>query len=73
MRKLLGTITIVAILASVVCFTAGWITFRQTSQSTVMEIKTEEIKEATTKAVEQGKEALEHATTPSTKTDSPGQ
>lgn len=72
MRKLLGSITILAIIASIGCFAAGWIKFSQTPQSAVMEIKTEKIKEATTKALEDGKQILEKATTPETSTVDPG-
>ena len=67
MRELLGTIAILAIIAGIVLFANGWLTVNKGPQSTTIEVKTHEIKQATEHAVEQGKEFIEESTSPTPK------
>lgn len=64
MRNFIGGLAIIAILIGVGCFAAGWIRFQNTSDSAVMEIKTQQMKDAANKAIEQGKEMVDKATQP---------
>lgn len=64
MRQLLGTFAIVALVAAIVCYANGWLVFHKTSQSTTVEIKTEQIKDAADRAVQQSKEFIQDSATP---------
>jgi hypothetical protein len=61
MTRLLGTLTLVAILAGIVFYASGWISWDRTEDRTTIEIETREIQEATEKAVEEGKRVVEDA------------
>lgn len=59
MTRLLGTITLLALVAGTVFYAAGWIKFERTSDRTMIEIESRKIEEATRGAVERGKQTLE--------------
>lgn len=59
MIRLLGTITLLALIAGVVFYAAGWIKFDREPDRTRIEIESQQIEEATRDAVEQGRRTIE--------------
>ncbi len=59
MFKLLGFICFVVAIAGVVAYTAGWVQFETQNDKTTIELETQKIKDATGKAIEGGKKAVE--------------
>lgn len=59
MTRLLGTITLLVLIAGAVFYAAGWIKFERSPDRTLIEIESQRIEEATRDAVEQGRQTIE--------------
>ena len=64
MREFLGSVAILAIMICAGLYFAGWLTYDQSADRATIEIKTQEIKDAAGKALEQGEAMIDKAADP---------
>ena len=79
MQRFLAVLALVVVLALVGMYAAGWLTFQARDETTTIEIKTGEMKDAAEGAVDKSRELLEDArqeiekqTAPAAPSTSPG-
>ena len=61
MQRFLAVLALVVVLALVGMYAAGWLTFQARDETTTIEIKTGEIKDAAEGAVDKSRELIEDA------------
>jgi hypothetical protein len=61
MQRFLAVLGVVVVLALVGMYAAGWLTFEARDETTTIEIKTGEIKDAAEQAVDQSRELIDDA------------
>ena len=66
MREFVGSLAILAVMICAGLYFAGWLTYEQSEDQATIQIKTQEIKEAANRAVEEGEKLIEKASSPAT-------
>jgi uncharacterized protein HemX len=61
MQRFLAVLAVVVVLALVGMYAAGWLTFQARDETTTIEIKTGEMKDAAEEAVDKSRELLDDA------------
>jgi uncharacterized protein HemX len=61
MQRFLAVLALIVVLALVGMYAAGWMKFQASDETTTIEIKTGEIKDAAENAVDQSRELIEDA------------
>lgn len=61
MQRFLAVLAVIVALALVGMYAAGWLTFQARDETTTIEVKTGEIKDAAEEAVDQSREMIEDA------------
>lgn len=61
MQRFLAVLAVVVVLALVGMYAAGWLTFQARDETTTIEIKTGEMKDAAGEAVDKSRELIEDA------------